>query len=518
MSFEHPHYLNWIPREDQPDEPYPSRWAALFFISLAIMLVGVDVSITGVAAPSLSDELNATISDVQWVFDGFTLALGGFVLLGGGLADRFGRKGVFQLGMTIFALGSLVAAFATTPLILIVGRAITGFGAALVMPAALAMLGVIFAPDERPKAIGIWAAVAAVGIALGPTIGGLLLQRFWFGSVFLINVPVCIVAIVGAAMIVPTSRRPGELRLDLVGAALSVVALTGVVGSIIEAPARGVVNPIVIPAMIFGLIASATFIWWELRQDSPLFDIRVFAIPRVVAGALSLVIIYVTFNGTQELLIPQYLQYVLGYSEVKTGVFMLPVGIVFGITSAFSAGTVARYGHRPVFRFGLTAMAVGMLLYALLAWWGGYGNVLVATIVFFVGVGLVVAPATSAIMDALPVEKAGDGSATNQLARQVGGALGVAISGSIYATVYRARLVQADLPLTPDQLLTAETSVSGAQQVATEVPTSVASTMLNTASTATAVGMSWAFLFCASATFIVLLVTSRLLRTSDQSP
>jgi EmrB/QacA subfamily drug resistance transporter len=512
MSFEHPHWLNWVPPEAEPEAPYPSRWLALLVISLAIMLIGVDVSITGVAAPSMSSELHATIADIQWVFDGFTLALGGFVLLGGGLADRFGRKGIFQLGMVVFALGSLVAAFATTPNIVIGGRVITGLGAALVMPAALAMVGVIFPPDERPTAIGIWAAVASIGIALGPVIGGVLLQQFWFGSVFLINVPVCMIGIIGAALFVPTSRRPGEVPLDIWGAVLSVVALTGVVGGIIEAPNRGFTDPIVIGALVLGGLAAVVFVRWELQNDQGLFDVRVFRISRVVAGALAVFIVYVTFNGTTELLIPQYLEYVEGYDDLVTGLLMLPVGVVFGLASAVSARMTRRYGERRIFLFALTLMVAGLGLYSLLALWGGYANVLVGTIVFFIGVGTLVAPATATIMDALPIEKAGDGSATNQLARQVGGALGVAISGSIYAVIYSRRLAQADLPLSPQQLMTAQSSVSGALDVASQLPQDVGNALATAAADATAIGMSWAFLISAVATFAVLVIAGRVLR------
>lgn len=515
MSFEHPAWLLHLP-DESTGEPYRWRWVALGFISLAIMLIGVDISVTGVAAPALSSELGATNADIQWVFDAFTLAVAGFVLLGGGLADRFGRKGTFQSGMALFAVGSAVAAFAASPSQLIVGRAITGLGAALVMPPALSMLSVIFPPGERPRAIAIWSTIAAIGIALGPVIGGVLLEHYWFGAIFLINVPVTIVAIVGAAFAVPTSRGPGHSHLDVVGAVLSVVGLTGLVGGTIEAPARGWTDPVVVSAFVVGALGTAAFIRWELSRPEPLLDLRVFRVPRVVAGALSLMIVFITFSGAQELLIPQYLQYVEGDSTIETGLMMLPVGIVFGGASFIGPRVVARYGARLVVLGGLSAMVVGMSLYGLLAWWGGDANVLVATFVFSAGIGFVVAPSTTTIMNALPTSKAGDGSAVNQISRQIGGAMGAAIGGSIYAGLYRSGLLATAPALPPAQQQAATSSVSGALDVADRLPATAATALDDAARRAATVSMSAAFFVAALLTLVVLVVAWALLRDGSR--
>ncbi|MEM9515829.1 MAG: MFS transporter, partial [Actinomycetota bacterium] len=339
MAIEVPHWLHWIerPRFEEGTEPYTRRWWALPAVALCVFTIGIDVSIVGIAGPTITTELDASAAELQWTFDSFTVVLAGFVLIGGGLAERFGRKGVLQAGLAIFAVGSLIAAFAGDPPALIVGRAVTGLGAALIFPPALSVLSVLFPETERPRAIGIWAAVAASGMALGPVVGGLLLSEFWVGSVFLVNVPVSILGIVLLAVLLPPSRDEERVGLDLLGALLSLFALGGIIYGLIEGPAQGWTDSTVLAAFAIGIVCGVAFVVWELRTRHPLFDVRVLTMGRVVTGALAMSMVYFTMSSIQ-LLIPQYLEFVEGYSTLAAGLVMIPLGLALATLSPRSAG------------------------------------------------------------------------------------------------------------------------------------------------------------------------------------
>ncbi|MEM8621641.1 MAG: MFS transporter [Actinomycetota bacterium] len=493
MAIEFPHWLHWIdrPRFEEGTEPYTRRWWALPAVALCVFTIGVDIAIVGIAGPTITTELNATAAELQWTFDSFTLVLAGFVLIGGGLAERFGRKGVLQAGLAIFAIGSLVAGFASDPQILIVGRALTGLGAALIFPPALSVLSVLFPEAERPRAIGIWAGVAASGMALGPVVGGLLLSEFWVGSVFLVNVPVALLAIVLLGVLLPPSRDDTREGLDPAGALLSLLALGGVIYGLIEGPAQGWGAPTVVAAFLVGIAAGASFVVWELRSAHPLFDLRVLTIGRVVTGALAMSMVYFTV-GSIQLLVPQYLEFVEEYSTLAAGFMMIPLGLGMVIFSPQSAGLVEQFGQRAMLTFTLGAMAAGLAILALVSVWGGAANVVIGLVVFAVGFGLVVAPATSAIMVSLPVSKAGDGSAVNLLSRQVGGAIGVALVGSLATLAYRRDLPVDDLGLDQTQQEDLEKSLSGVERVSGLSPSKQAAVDA-VADSSVAVGLQWGF-------------------------
>lgn len=499
MAIEHPHWLLYVPRPRMPegDEPYPRRWWALPAVALCVFTIGIDVSIVGIAGPSITSDLGASASELQWVFDSFTVVMAGFVLIGGGLAERYGRKGILQLGLVVFAIGSLIAAFADEPAVLIAGRAVTGLGAALIFPPALSVLSVLFPEDERPRAVGIWAAVAASGMALGPVVGGLLLGEFWVGSVFLVNIPVCAVAIVFLGVMLPPSRSPEEGPLDLVGAVLSLLALGGVVYAVIEGPSQGWTDATVVTAFVIGVVATVLFVFWELRIEHPLFDIRVLSLRRVVAGALAMAMVYFTVQGIQ-LLVPQYLEYVEGLSTVTAGLVMLPLGIGMVLLSPRSAKLVERYGQRTMLTTTLGLMATGLTVLALVSVWGGVANVLLGLVIFSTGFGLVVAPATAAIMVALPVAKAGDGASVNLISRQVGGAFGIALIGTVATLVYRQDLSSSDLDLTAAQLDELESSLAGVEEVSGDLSSTASAEVDAAADAAMALGVQWGMLLAAA--------------------
>ncbi|MGH9026723.1 MAG: MFS transporter, partial [Acidimicrobiia bacterium] len=420
--------------------PYPRRWWATVPLSLGIFISAIDATVVNVALPSIVDDLDATNADLQWILDAYIVVLAGFILLGGGLADRFGRRGVFVAGFTVFGIGSMLGAFAGSTSTLIAARAITGVGGALMLPPALAIISVIFTDlTERTRAVAIYAGIAGVGIAAGPVVGGLLLDEFWWGSVFLVNVPVCVLAVALTVWLVPTSRKPGGERLDVTGAALSVLSLGALVYGIIEGPANGWFDPEIALALGLGIALLVAFTWWELHTPAPMFDVRVLRIPAVAGAATAIFLVYLTSYGLLYL-IPQYLQYVLGYSTIEVGLGMLPFGVLFAALSPRSARIAARFGIGPTIVGGLVMMTAGLFLLGLTREFSGFAIVAAGEVVYALGWASLMAPATTAVMNALPVEKAGDGSAVNQLSRQVGGAFGVAVVGSVFASVYLSRL------------------------------------------------------------------------------
>ncbi len=497
MAVDRPHWLLLLPHPRTTEgEPYARRWPALGALAIGVLIIAIDVTIVGIAAPSIVSALDATAAEVQWVFDAYTLVLAGCVLVGGGLGERYGRKGAFQSGLVVFAAGALVSAFAADPLVLIAGRVVSGLGAALIFPNSLAMLSTLFGQAERPRAVGIYAGVSALGLSLGPLVGGLLLATFPVGSVFLVNVPVAVAGLVLSAVLVPPSRAAGLPSLDVAGAVLSGVALSGIVYALIEGPEQGWGAWRVLAAAAVGILALVAFVRRSLRVAHPLVDLRVLRLGPVLAGALAMAVVYVTFNGIQ-LLLPQYLTYVEGLSPVAAGVAMMPAGICLALLSPLSAGFVDRFGLTRMLVTTLTLMTTGLLVLALVAVWGGLVNVELGLVVFGSGFGLVVAPATAAIMS-LPAAQAGDGAAVNMVSRQLGGALGVAVLGSVAVVAYRANLSLEGLGLDPAQTAAVRSSLSGDQALGDGVSASTRAAVDATSASATAVGVQWAMLLAAA--------------------
>jgi DHA2 family multidrug resistance protein-like MFS transporter len=464
----------WIQRfEQSADEDentsYPLRWFGLAVICASLFIGQVDVTIVNVALPSIATDLGASTSDLQWIMDAYSVALAGFVLLGGGLADRYGRKGVFILGMAVYGVASLVAVFATEPWHLIACRGVMGLGAAMFFPPALSILAVIFAEAERPRAVSIWAAVGGLATVLGPVIGGLLLGEFWWGSVFLVAVPVTVAAIVGAVLLVPTSHRPGTPPLDVVGAVLSVIGLAGLVFGLIEGPNYGWTSAIVLGSLLIGAAAVVLFIRWELRTSAPMFDLRVFRIPGVTGGGLAITVNLLAMTGMLFLL-PQFLQYVTGESTVTVGLALIPFGLTFMILAMRSGAAVDRFGVRPVLVLGLVVMGFGSVVLAFVPDVDStILMVLVGTTIFGAGAAFVAPPGTTAVMNSLPTEKAGDGSAVNQITRQVGAAFGVAIVGTILAATYATDIAPSLAGMSESDAAAASASIGGAQMVAADM-------------------------------------------------
>ena len=468
MTLDHAGFLhpNHAPPTDRPlATDARSRRLALGIICLCAATITVDITITNVALPFIAKDLKANTTSLQWIVDVYNIVLAGLLLIGGGLADRFGRKRVFLGGFAVFGVGCAAAAFSSSTGALVAARALMGVGAAGVIAPALAILAVLFPPEERGPAVAAWTMFGAAGLAVGPIAGGLLLDHFWWGSVFLVNVPLVVVAIAVGIRLIPESRRPGAARLDVVGAVLSVAALGALLAGVIEGPVRGWGDPLTLALLVVGIVLTAGFAEWELRSAAPMFDLRILRRPAVATGALALFVSYICFTG-MLFLIPQHLQDVRGIGVVATGLLLAPFAVLFGVLSQRAGGVLARQGSRRTLGTGLVVMGAGMAGLALLPETGAAVVVVAGTLVLAGGFALLIAPGTTVVINDLPVEKAGDGSSLNMLSRFAGAALGVAFLGSVLASVYAARLKGATAALSADKAQRSRQSISGALGVA----------------------------------------------------
>src|ERR1019366_8565261 len=374
-----------------------------------------------------------------WITDAYTLCFAALLVPAGALGDRYGRRLSLIGGLAPFPLRSNPAALSSGTGVLIGPRVVMGLGAAFVMPATLSILNSVFPPKERPQAIAAWSAVAGVGIVIGPTLGGLLLTHFWWGSVFLINVPLVALALAGVLLTVPETAEPGGHRLDIPGTLLVAGALFAIAHAIIEAPTRGWTSAATLAETVAGLAALGVFVWWELRIEHPLIDLRVFAVRAFSTAAASVTVIFFALFGSLFVL-TQYLQLVHGYSPLSAGVRALPFAFAMAAASPLSPVLAKRLGARVVIPAGMARMGLGLLDLSTAGVHTAYLPIAIAVAVMGAGMGLVMAPASTIIMTTVPAHQAGAGSAINDTIREVGGALGVAIVGSMAAAVYRSRL------------------------------------------------------------------------------
>jgi EmrB/QacA subfamily drug resistance transporter len=454
------------------------RWLILAVLCLALLIVGIDGTIVNVALPSIVRELGASSSQLQWIVDAYTLVFASFLLLAGSLGDRYGRKTALMAGLVVFGLGSLASALVSSADALIVTRAVQGFGAAFIMPTTLSVLTNVFSPEERGRAIGIWAGVSGIGVAIGPIVGGYLLEHFYWGAIFLVNVPVIIVTLIASAILVPNSRDPHAPKLDLVGTVLSVVMLVSLLYAIIEGSARGWTAPVILGAFAVGTVLLVGFVLWELHSDHPMLDVSFFKNPRFSAASIAVTLVFFAMFGTL-FFVSQYLQFVLGYDPLQAGVRLLPIAAALVVAAPLSPLFVARFGTKVVVTTGLLLVALAMWLFSYITVHSGYPLVGVVLLIIGVGMAIAMAPATESIMGSLPPEKAGIGSAVNDTTREVGGALGVAILGSITASSYASSIkatpvYAAALKQSPHSAAALANSVGAAAVVAAHAPENIA--------------------------------------------
>jgi EmrB/QacA subfamily drug resistance transporter len=439
----------------------------LIALLLAAFVINLDTTIVNVALPSLVRQLHASDSQLQWVVDAFNLLFAGSVLVAGSLSDRFGRKGMLLAGLSVFGVASVAGGLVDSPGQLIAARSVMGVGAAMVFPSTLSLISNVFIErGERARAIGLWGAITGAAIALGPIVGGWLLQVSDWRSIFFAMAPVAAIAAVLAARYVPTSRDPLAPRTDRAGFALSTATVGLLVYTIIEAPNNGWGSARTIGSFAVTAVLAAAFVAWERRAEQPMLDVGLFRNPRFTAASASVAISFFALSGF-IFLVTQLFQFVKGYGPLSTGVRLLPVASFVAISSVLGARVAVRLGTKLVVASGLFLMTAFYLWVSTSSVTTGYGTIAAQMIVLGTGMGLTSAPATEAIMGVVPKAKAGVGSAVNDATRLMGGTLGVAVIGSLYASLYAGRLTSAlpvGLPATVAR--TAHASVGAALSTA----------------------------------------------------
>jgi len=439
------------------------RALILFALCLAAFVISVDVTIVNVALPTLVRELGASTTQLQWIVDAYSLVFAALVLAAGSLSDRLGRKGVLLIGLALFATGSLAGAFSGTIGELIASRAFMGLGAALMFPSTLSLLVNVFTErGERAMAIGLWGATTGIGIAAGPIVGGWLLERFWWGSIFAFMAIVAAGIAALVAVAVPPSRDPSTPPIDWRGLLLSAAAMTVLIFGVIEAPDWGWSSPASLATIVGGLALLSVFVGVERRTEHPMLDVALFRNPRFTAASGSVAISFFALSGFIFLVV-QYFQFVKGYTPLGTGVRLLPVAGSVAVTSVVGTKLAVRVGNKAIVGTGLLLFATGLLWTSTASASTTY-LVIVGQMLFLgSGMGLTSAPATEAIMGAVPAAKAGVGSAVNDATRLFGGTLGVAVIGSVATSLYTSRLLSALPPRTPARAVAAaKGSIGGA--------------------------------------------------------
>ncbi|GAA2908193.1 MFS transporter [Streptosporangium fragile] len=412
-------------------------------LCLSLLVLVVDNSVLNLAIPALMADLGASPADIQWIIDAYILVFAGLLLTAGSLSDRYGRKRFLIIGLVLFGGASLLAVLVTEPWHLIGVRALMGVGGSFLMPSTLSILITVFDEEERRKAIAAWSTVAMVGVIGGPTLGGFLLEHYWWGSIFLLNVPVAVVAIIAAVALMPESRGPAR-RLDPLGVLLSTLGMTALVYAVISAPGAGWTSTGTLVAAAVAVLALGAFVLWELRSSHPMLPLGLFR-ERNFSGASFSVMLMSFGTGALLLMLTQYLQFVLGYGPMQAGLALLPYAAAAVVFNGVSAGLGRRVSNRTLIIAGFVVMALGFGALALMTADTGYGMLVVGLLLMGIGGGLGGPAAYATLMGAVPPEHAGVGSALNDTVQQTGMALSVAVLGSVLVGVYTSAM-PADAP------------------------------------------------------------------------
>jgi EmrB/QacA subfamily drug resistance transporter len=444
----------------------------LVVLCAAALIINVDNTILNVALPTLVRELHATSSQLQWIVDSYAMVFAGLLLVSGSLADRFGRKRFFLIGLAVFGAGSIGAAFSGSVHLLIPSRTIMGVGAALTIPSSLSIVNDVFRdPRERARAIGAWGGIIGLGIAIGPIAGGLLLARFWWGSVFLVNVPIVIAGFIGALLLVPDSKNPAVDRPDPVGVVLSIAGLGLLLWAIIEGPTQGWASRDVIGAGLASLIVIGAFVAWESRSRHPMLKLGLFVDRRFSAAVAAECLGVFGLLGALFVM-TQFLQFDLGLSPLQAGVRILPMAGVLVVCAVLSPLVARTIGTKGTVATALAAVAGGLWqISAASTGATSYGDVVLGLLLIGLGAGLLLPTATNSVVGSVPQGDSGIGSAINTMALQVGGAIGVAVVGSVLATRYQDHMARAlaGRHLPTDTVHTVLSSLGGALAVASGV-------------------------------------------------
>lgn len=418
----------------------------LYVIAVAAFLMTADVTITSVALPSIARDMSASMADLQWIVDSYNIVVAGMVLLGAGLGERFGRKRLFLTGILLFLAGSLVAGLSGSVAQLVTARTIMGIGAALLLAPALSLITMLFPPDQRGHAVGLWAAAGGLGLAAAPVLAGVILSVASWEWLFLMNLPLMAAAVLVGLVVLPPGGAPDPAPLDVVGAALSVVGFCLLLGALIEGPRQGWTSPSVLLGLVGGAGVIAAFVAWELRREHPMIEIRILRRRGVAAAALSLLLCYVAYTGSL-FLASQQLQSVIGVTDLVLGLCLAPGAVIFWVLSVRAPWVLAQLGASRSLVLGLILMAAGFGLAVVSTVVDAPWAVIVMLCVSAVGWALVIPIGTSVIANDLPVRYTGSGSGASMLSRLMGAAFGIAVLGTVVATVTGGSPAHADASL-----------------------------------------------------------------------
>ena len=475
---------------------HAGRWWALAAIVVSGLVVGLDATVLFTALPTLSARLGATTTDLQWISAAYTLALGGFLLIGGVLGDHYGRRRMLLVGLLLFGLASVVASQMTTATGLIWMRAVMGIGAAFIVPLGLSILPSMFSEAERPRAVAATAAGAFLGLPLGPLVAGFLLTHYAWGTIFLINAPVVVIALLGVFILVPESKDPDPKPIDWVGAILSAGGVTAVVYGVIEQPVDGWTAPRVVAGLVGGVILLLAFVAWDLRHHNPFVDMRLFRSPRFTWATVAFVVTGFGLFGVMFILTP-YLQIVQGNDAQATGIKLLPMIGAVVVGAGLGNRLAARLGARIGIPAGLVITTVGVVILSRAAADTGYGPVAVALAIAGLGMGTAIPTALDTVLSTLPPSQTGVGSALTRTLQQVAASFGVAVLGSILSTSYQHSLAPHLTGLPAAIRDAAQGSVAGATAVAAHLPPALAGALAHAAHVAYADGMDQVMLVSA---------------------
>ncbi len=458
-----------LPTEPDQDELNPRRWAILGVLVVSLLVVVLDNTVLNVALPTISRDLGASQAQLVWSINSYTCVFAAMLFTWGVLGDRYGRKLILMIGLVFFGFASLLTAYAQTPEQLIVFRGVMGFGGASVLPVTLAIITVVFPPKERGKAIGMWAAAVGAAVAIGPVLGGFLIEHFWWGSVFLINVPIVVVGVIAIKILVPESKNPNPGRLDPLGVLLSVSGLLLLTYGILQGGDTQQWGSFeVLGPTIAGVLLIVAFVLLEWRSDHPSLDLSLFKIRSFSVSLTAVSLAFAALSGTL-IFLTFYLQVVRGYSPLQAGLCVVPVAVGQIISAPRSAKMVARFGGRRVVGFGLGLVSVVFLIISQLTITSPLWLILALFFGLGLGLGNVVAPSTTRMTLATPPQRSGAGSAVQNTVRQVVAALGIAVISSVVASVYATAIEPALAGLSPEAAATAQDSVSGAFVVAGQI-------------------------------------------------
>ena len=455
--------------ETAAEKIYRRRWWTLVVLCLSLLIVFVGNSSLNVAIPTISRELSASESQLQWMIAVYSLVFAGLLFTTGALGDRFGRKGALQAGLAIFLLACVGATFSDQMWQIIAARAAMGLGAALIMPSTLSILVNVFPPEERTKAIAIWASVTGAAGAIGPVASGLIIDHFWYGAVFLINVPFVVTALVAGFFLLPKSKDPEQGVLDPLGALLSIVGISSLVYALIEAPDRGWGSSVTVTSFVVALVALALFVAWELHREEPMLDIRYFRKPAFATGTGGMMLVFLSMYGVMFLL-TQYFQLILGFSALGAALRLLPMAPIMIIVAPLTPRLSARFGANRTVAVGMVLIATGLTMFRALGLDTSSLYVIICIVPMTTGMALAMSPMTAAIMSAVPPRRAGAGSAMNDATRELGAAFGIAVMGSIAASQYSSAVDGLTSGLPGAMQSEAGASISGALRVAASLP------------------------------------------------